>query len=147
MPPIPATMKAVRVHGYGPPDVLRYEDAPTPTPAAGEVLIRVHAASINSIDWKLRAGYLQQMIPYAMPVTLGLDFSGTIASVPDATSGHSVGSEVYGRIDMMRPGTYAEYVVAKVGEFTAKPRSADHRACCCGAARGPHGVASPDRGR
>lgn len=126
MATMPATMKAVRLHAYGPPDVLRYADAARPEPAEGDVLVRVHAAGVNAIDWKIRAGYLEQMIPYALPLTLGLDFSGTIA-VPDRSVANAeVGNEVYGHVDLMRLGTYAEYVIVRAGEFSAKPRSVDH---------------------
>ena len=57
-------MKAVRVHNYGGPEVLRFEDAPRPTPGSGELLIRVHAASVNPIDWKIRAGYMNITFPF-----------------------------------------------------------------------------------
>jgi NADPH:quinone reductase-like Zn-dependent oxidoreductase len=124
MAAMPNTMKAVRLHAYGPPDVLRYEDAPRPTATERDVLVRVHAAGVNAIDWKIRAGYLQQMIPYPLPLTLGLDFAGTIAAAAEVDA--EVGSEVYGRVDLMRPGTYAEHVLVRSGEFTAKPRSLDH---------------------
>jgi NADPH:quinone reductase-like Zn-dependent oxidoreductase len=121
-----ATMKAVRFHSYGAAEVLRYEDAPRPAPGAGQVLIRVGAAGVNAIDWKIRAGYLKDMIPYALPVTLGLDFSGTVTAAGPGAGDVAVGSEVYGRVDLMRLGTYAEYVIALPGEFTTKPRSLDH---------------------
>ena len=52
-----AKMKAIRIHNYGGPEVLRYEDAPRPTPGPGELLIKVHAASVNPVDWKIRGGY------------------------------------------------------------------------------------------
>ena len=52
-------MKAIRIHNYGGPEMLRFEDAPRPTPGSGELLITVHAASVNAIDWKIRAGYLK----------------------------------------------------------------------------------------
>jgi hypothetical protein len=53
------TMKAIRIHNYGGPEVLKYEDAPRPTPQAGEVLVRVHAAGVNPIDWKVREGHMK----------------------------------------------------------------------------------------
>lgn len=114
------------MHSYGPPDVLRAEDAPRPEAGDGEVLVRVRAAGVNAIDWKIRAGHLQQMIPYPLPLILGLDFSGEIAVAGAGATGHAVGDAVYGRVDLMRLGTYAEYVVARPGELTVKPKSVDH---------------------
>ena len=68
-------MKAVRVHNYGGPEVLQFEDAPRPTPGSGELLIRVHAASVNPIDWKVRAGYMKDYIPLPLPFIPGWDVS------------------------------------------------------------------------
>ena len=62
------TMKAVRIHQYGGADELIYEDAPRPQPAAGEVLIRVHAAGVNPFDWKVREGYMKDMLPWTLPM-------------------------------------------------------------------------------
>lgn len=120
------TMKAVRMHAYGDLDVLRYEDAPKPTPAAGEVLIRVHAAGINPVDWKVRRGYLKQMIPYTMPLILGWDVSGTIEAVGPGRTDFAVGDAVFSRPDLTRDGAYAEYVVVRADEVARKPPSIDH---------------------
>jgi NADPH:quinone reductase-like Zn-dependent oxidoreductase len=121
-----ATMKAVRVHEYGGPEVLKYEDAPKPQAAPGEVLIRVHAASVNPVDWKIRAGYLQQMLNYKLPVILGWDVSGVVDSVGAGATRLKPGDEVYSRPDMTRDGTYAEYVAVKESEVALKPKSIDH---------------------
>ena len=67
------TMKAIRIHNYGGPEVLEYENAPRPEPQADEVLIRVHAASVNPIDWKIRAGHLKDIFPVSVPMILGRD--------------------------------------------------------------------------
>src|SRR5262245_43063268 len=71
-----ATMKAVRIHAFGGPEQLRYEDVPRPAPKAGEVLIRIYASAVNPADWKLRSGLFGKDIP--LPLTLGFDFSGVI---------------------------------------------------------------------
>ena len=71
-----ATMRAVRIHAFGGPEELRYEDAPRPAPKAGEVLIRIHASAVNPADWKVRSGLFGKDFP--LPLTLGFDFSGVI---------------------------------------------------------------------
>jgi NADPH:quinone reductase-like Zn-dependent oxidoreductase len=110
-------MQAVRFHEYGPPDVLRLEDAPEPQPGAGEVLVRVAAAGVNPIDWKLRAGYLREFMPVELPHTLGYDLAGTVAAVGPGVTGHTPGHEVFGRGD----GAYAEYALAPAERLAPKP--------------------------
>jgi NADPH:quinone reductase-like Zn-dependent oxidoreductase len=120
-----ATMKAVRVHEYGSPEVLRYEDAPRPVPGAGEVLVRVHAAAINPVDWKIRAGHVKNWLQYTLPMISGWDFSGVVESVgPDAGS-WKPGDEVFGRPDISRDGAYAEYIAVRASEIAFKPKSID----------------------
>jgi len=121
-------MKAVRVHNYGRPEVLRFEDAPRPTPGSGELLIRVYAASVNPIDWKARAGYLKDFIPLPLPFIPGWDVSGVVEAVGLGVSKFKKGDEVYARPNIMHDGYggYAEYVVAKETETALKPKSIDH---------------------
>lgn len=76
-----ATMKAVRMHSYGGPDVLVYEDAPRPETGEGEVFVRVHVAGVNPLDWKIREGQMKSMIDYQLPLILGLDISGVVEAV------------------------------------------------------------------
>jgi NADPH:quinone reductase-like Zn-dependent oxidoreductase len=120
-----AMMKAVRIHQYGGPEVLKYEDAPKPQAGTGELLIRVHATSVNPVDWKIRAGYLQQMLAYKLPMIPGWDVSGVVEAAGTGTR-FRPGDEVYSRPDMSRDGTYAEYVVVKESEVALKPKSIDH---------------------
>jgi len=121
-------MKAVQVHNYGGPEVLRFEDAPRPTPASGELLIRVYAASVNAIDWKARAGYVKDYIPLPLPFIPGWDASGIVEAVGSGVAKFKKGDEVYARPDGTRngKGTYAEYVVVKETEAALKPKSIDH---------------------
>jgi NADPH:quinone reductase-like Zn-dependent oxidoreductase len=121
------TMKAVRIHHYGGPEVLRYEEAPRPEAAAGEALVRVHAAGVNPVDWKIREGLLRGAIPHAFPLILGWDLSGTVEGVGAGVEGFGPGDEVYGHPDFTRNGAYAEYIVVRAGELALKPRSLDHR--------------------
>jgi NADPH:quinone reductase-like Zn-dependent oxidoreductase len=103
-------MRAVRFHSYGPSSVLVVDEIDRPEPKAGEVLIKVHHAGVNPIDWKMRAGYLQQYMPVTLPHSPGLDVSGTVASVGEGVTGFNVGDRVFGR----GAKTYAEYSVAPV---------------------------------
>jgi NADPH:quinone reductase-like Zn-dependent oxidoreductase len=121
-------MKAVRVHNYGGPEVLRFEDAPCPTPGSSELLIRVHAASVNPIDWKIRAGYMKDYIPLPLPFIPGWDVSGVVEAVGSGVTKFKKGDEVYARPDVAAHGSgaYAEYVVAKETETALKPKSIDH---------------------
>jgi len=80
------TMKAIRIHNYGGPEVLHYEDAPRPKPQAGEVLIRIHAAGVNPIDWKVREGHMKDFWPHKFPLILGWDVSGTVEEVGPGVS-------------------------------------------------------------
>jgi NADPH:quinone reductase-like Zn-dependent oxidoreductase len=97
-----ATMKAVRIRAYGGPDVLKYEEAPRPTPGRGEVLIQVHAAGVNPVDWKIRAGYRQ----HPLPLILGRDVAGVIESTGSSVKGSKMSDQVYGRPDISRDGAY-----------------------------------------
>lgn len=120
------TMKAVRIHEYGGPEVLRYEDAPCPEPGAGEVLIRVHAAGVNPVDWKVRAGFAKERLKYKMPFIPGWDLSGVVEVIGLGVTRLQVGDEVYSRPDLSRDGSYAEYIVVKESEVALKPKSVDH---------------------
>ena len=90
-------MRAVRIHGYGGPEVMRIDDVPIPT---GEVLVRVRAASVNPIDWKIRRGMLASMLPITFPRTLGRDCAG-----------EANGKLIAGVADPRGEGTHAEYAV------------------------------------
>jgi NADPH:quinone reductase-like Zn-dependent oxidoreductase len=124
-------MKAIRIHEYGGLEVLRYEDAPRPIPGEGEVLVRVHAAAINPLDWKIRAGHVKNWLPYTLPMIPGWDFSGVIESVgpgaePQGADPWKAGDEVYGRPEISRDGAYAEYIAVRASEIAFKPKSIDH---------------------
>ena len=120
-----ATMKAVRIHNYGGSDVLTYEDAPRPEPLADQVLVRVRAASVSPIDWKMREGYLQQWIPLAMPAILGRDLAGDVVAVGSDVTNFQVGDAVFGMANMST-GSQAEYVAVPEAEVAAKPGSLEY---------------------
>jgi NADPH:quinone reductase-like Zn-dependent oxidoreductase len=120
------TMKAIRIHNYGGPEVLQYEDAPRPKPQAGEVLIRVHAAGVNPIDWKVREGHMKDFWPHKFPLVLGWDLSGVVEEVGPQVSQFKKGDEVYSLPDPTRDGAYADYIVARESELALKPNSLHH---------------------
>ena len=119
-------MKAVCIYGYGGPEVLSYEDAPRPHPGHGEVLVRVHAAGINPVDWKIRQGELKEQLHYLFPLILGWDVSGVVEAAGTGTMRLKAGDEVFSRPDIARDGAYAEYIVMRESEVALKPRSLDH---------------------
>ena len=120
------TMKAIRIHNYGAPEVLKYEDAPRPEPQAGEVLVRVHAAGVNPIDWKVREGHMKDFWPHKFPLILGWDLSGVVEKVGVGVSRFKIGDEVYSIPDPTRDGAYAEYIVVRESELSLKPKSLHH---------------------
>jgi NADPH:quinone reductase-like Zn-dependent oxidoreductase len=126
-------LKAIRFHEYGGPEVLRYEEIPEPEPAAGQVRVRVHATSVNPIDWKLRAGYLRGFREYPLPFIPGWDFSGVIDAVGAGVTRWKPGDAVYGHPPLSGSGTYAESVCVGEEVCAAKPASLDH----------PHAAAVP----
>src|SRR5688500_13148589 len=98
-------MKAVRIHSYGNSEQLKTEDVPLPEIRANEVLVKIHAAGVNPVDWKIREGYLKEMMPVTFPLTMGQDFSGEVIKVGQDVPGFTVGDRVFG----FARGSYAEF--------------------------------------
>jgi NADPH:quinone reductase-like Zn-dependent oxidoreductase len=128
-------MKAVQLHEFGGPEALRYEDAPRPAPQPGEVLVRVHAASLNPPDFYLRDGYRALPPEWwpnpTFPLVLGTDISGKIVAVGDGVGSFSVGDNVYAMVrfpaDVMTgSGAYADYIRIHETELALKPKGIDH---------------------
>jgi NADPH:quinone reductase-like Zn-dependent oxidoreductase len=119
-------MKTVCIYSYGGPGVLTYEDAPRPYPVDHEVLVRVHAAGINPVDWKIREGHLQGMLHHTLPLVLGWDVSGVVESIGSGVTRFKVGDEVFSRPDISRDGAYAEFTLIHEAELALKPASIDH---------------------
>jgi NADPH:quinone reductase-like Zn-dependent oxidoreductase len=119
------TMKAVRIHEYGGPEVLKYEDAPKPVPAAGEVLVKVQAVGINPVDWNTRAGRgIAGMLKNPFPFIDGWDISGVVEAVGDDAYKFMIGDEVFGMVRFPQVGSaYAEYVAAPQNELALKPKN------------------------
>jgi len=121
-----ATMKAIRLHSYGGPDVLVLEDMARPQAGMGEVLIRVHAAGVNPLDWKARDGHVKVWLPHRLPLIPGWDVSGVVEAVASDVTAFKVGDAVYGMLDFLRDGAYAEYVAARTLNLALKPNSIDY---------------------
>jgi len=115
-------MEAVRIHQYGGPEELKVEEVPRTQAAAGEALIRVHAAGVNPVDWKIRAGYLKDFMPVPMSFIPGIDVSGVVGATGAGVTQFKNGDEVFGA----GKGAYAESAVAKESELARKPPSLDH---------------------
>jgi len=120
-------MKAVEIHQTGGPEELKYEDAPKPKINPDDVLVRVYASGVNPVDWKMRKGG-HGGGKGSFPRILGWDFSGVIEQTGTRVKDWKAGDEVYGRPDLHRNGTYAEYVAVRANEISRKPASIDHKA-------------------
>lgn len=118
-----STMKAVRIHAFGGREVLELNDIAIPEAKQGEVLIKIHAASVNPVDWKIRQGYLQPLLNHALPLTMGWDVSGEVVAVGGGVIHLKVGDEVYSRPNIANNGSYAEYMTASAEEVALKPKS------------------------
>lgn len=106
-------MRAVICDGFGGSEVMRLGEIDTPAPGPGEVLIRVHAAGVNPVDWKIREGGLAHLFPCKLPLIPGWDAAGTVAALGEGVRGLAVGERVWAfcRKPDIQWGTYAEYVV------------------------------------
>ncbi len=102
-------MKAIVVHEYGGPEVLKFEEYPDPVPGRGEVLVRIAAASVNPIDYKRRAGFTKDFYPMQFPGLIGVDMSGIVVKVGPGVENFSDGNWVFAMAD----NTYAEFCVVK----------------------------------
>lgn len=116
-------MKAMRIHSFGASDVLRWEDVSVPSPEPGEVLVKVFAAGVNPVDYKIRSGRFRRDL--SLPLTLGREISGVVEVVGPNVTGFQRGQEVYGML-AKHSGGYAEFARALAREIAPKPRSLDH---------------------
>jgi NADPH:quinone reductase-like Zn-dependent oxidoreductase len=123
-------MKSAQIRSYGGSEVVEInQSTPLPNdPSSGKVLVRIKAAGVNPVDWKLREGYMQQMMPLQFPSTLGMDFSGVIEKVGQEVSEFKQGDEVYGRASVMEGGSgaFAEMALANADSIAHKPKTLSH---------------------
>jgi NADPH:quinone reductase-like Zn-dependent oxidoreductase len=117
-----ATMRAVRQTGFGGPEVLKLETIDRPAPGAGEVLVKVAAAGVNPVDWKIRQGGLKGMTP-ATPFTPGYDIAGVIEAVGSGVKSVKAGDEVFAYLPLSKGGGYAEFALVAEAHVARKPAS------------------------
>src|SRR6266566_1770489 len=115
-----AKMRAIVIHAYGGPEVMKLEDVARPEPADDEVLIRVAAASINPVDVAIRKGYLKKLVGN-FPLILGMDASGIVEKVGNKVTKYKAGDPVFAFFTLKGEGGYAEFVTAKEDELAPKP--------------------------
>ena len=127
-------MKASFFRSYGGPEVLEYGELPDPAPAAGEVLVEVHAASVNAADWKMRAGQYGAAVGF--PHVPGRDFSGVVAALGKGASDFKVGDAVWGVCEVPREGAYAEKIAIRQEIVTRLPAKLTHAQCAAVALAG-----------
>ena len=114
-------MKAIVVHQYGGPEVLKFEDYPDPVPGQGEVLVRVAASSVNPIDYKRRAGLTKDFYPLQFPSLIGVDLAGTVVKLGPGVEDFSVGDRVFAMAD----NAYAQLCVVKAAVLAKVPEGLD----------------------
>lgn len=124
------TMKAAQINKYGGSEVVEINtNVPKPALSAGKVLVAIHAAGVNPIDWKVRQGYMEKFSPLQFPSTLGGDFSGVIEELGGDVSNFQKGDEVYGTAIVLGggSGSFAEYSSANIKSIAQKPKGLSHR--------------------
>jgi len=125
MPDLPLTMHALLVRRFGGPEVVEYAQLPVPVPGPGEVLLKVEAASLNPVDWKIRSGRYPAVTESQLPYVLGRDCCGVV--VDSGQGGLPVGSVVHGLLSIAH-GSLAEYAVARADELVPAPGTLDRSA-------------------
>jgi NADPH:quinone reductase-like Zn-dependent oxidoreductase len=113
------TMQAILVHHYGGPEQLKLEQVQRPEPQAGEVLVRVYAAGVNQVDWKIRQGWMKDFRPMQFPYIPGVDLAGVVEELGPGVSAWKIGQSVFGQ---SAKGAYAEYTTASVETLALKPK-------------------------
>ncbi|MFJ6521176.1 NADP-dependent oxidoreductase [Streptomyces filamentosus] len=114
-------MKAYLIEKYGDRSAVRAAELPDPEPGADDVLVRIHAASVNPLDFKIRDGDFKPILPYRLPLVLGNDLAGVVVRVGPAVTRFAVGDEVYARPGKDRIGTFAELIAVHQDDLALKP--------------------------
>ncbi|WP_413944711.1 NADP-dependent oxidoreductase [Bdellovibrio sp. HCB-162] len=116
-------MKVARIYSYGNSDQIKIEESPQPQVHSEDILVKVHDAGVNPVDWKIREGFMKQTSPH-FPITLGQDFAGEIVAVGDQVRDFKPGDNVFG----FAPGSYAEYALVSPYKIALMPKSLNYEA-------------------
>ncbi|MFG3721329.1 NADP-dependent oxidoreductase [Streptomyces massasporeus] len=116
-------MKTYLIEKYGDQSAVRAAEMPDPEPGAHDVLVKIHAASVNPLDFKIRDGAFKVILPYRLPLVLGNDLAGVVVQIGSAVTRFAVGDEVYTRPDKDRIGTFAELIAVHQNDLAHKPAS------------------------
>ena len=115
-------MKAIRIHSYGTSEQMKLEETPRPAIRGDEVLVKIRAAGVNPVDWKIREGYLKEVVRASFPLTLGQDFAGDVVEVGKDVHDFKTGDKVFG----FATGAYAEYATIPAKDLARMPLSTDY---------------------
>lgn len=120
-------MRAAQIEHYGGPLAVNIQDVPVPQPAEGQMLVQVHAASLNPFDTMVRAGYIKDNIPLKLPVTLGGDIAGVVNAVGAGVTDFTIGDKVYGQANVVagNSGAFAEYAVTDANQVGRMSQNTD----------------------
>ena len=118
-------MKAIAINEFGGRDKLQFMDLPVPEIKPGEILVKVKAAGVNPVDWKIREGYIKDLFPYQFPIILGWDAAGIVEQAGEEVTRFTEGDEIfaYCRKPMVQGGAYAEYIVLEEEHAAIKPKN------------------------
>ena len=114
-------MKAIRIHSYGKSSELKIEETEKPKIDPHQVLVKIHDAGVNPVDWKIRAGQMKDFRPATFPLTMGQDFAGEVVEVGQKVAEFGVGNKVFGFAN----GSYAEYAAVNEGMLAEMPKTMD----------------------
>src|SRR6266550_475650 len=121
--PATPTMKAIVIHEYGAPEVLKYEDVPRPEPKENQILVRVIAAGVNPVDGMIRSGMFAKYEKDVFPMIPGADIAGVVEKAGSKITKFKAGDPVYAYVSLKNGGGYAEYAVATESKVSPKPKS------------------------
>jgi NADPH:quinone reductase-like Zn-dependent oxidoreductase len=116
-------MKAARIHQYGGHDEIRIDDVELPAPGPTQVRVRIAAAAVNPVDWKISTGAMKAVLPLEFPYTLGCDLAGVVEAVGEAVSEFAPGDAVFGYPHLSRSGAFAEAALVEANELAPAPRT------------------------